>query len=90
MIYPSNDISNLDLPVAKVIRQALSDLPSALQRTLLQLSSADELISHRVDIYLQSLEDAMHAGFDETGAKEIALKDCLHGLMSDDGEVLET
>jgi hypothetical protein len=90
MIDPSNDISNLDLPIAKVIRQAVSDLPSALQSVLLQAASADEFISHRVDIYLQSLEDAMHAGFEEAGAKEIALKDCLHGLMLDDGEVLET
>lgn len=90
MIDPSNDISNLDLPIAKVIGLALSDLPSALQIALLQSASADEFVSHRVDIYLQSLENAMHAGFDEVGAKEIALKDCLHDLIQNDGEVLET
>lgn len=90
MIDPSNDISNIDLPVAQVIGQSLSDLPSALQIALLQSASADEFVSHRVDIYLQSLEDAMQAGYDESGAKEIALKECLHGLIQNDGEVLET
>jgi hypothetical protein len=90
MIDPSKDISNLDLPIAHVIRQALSDLPSISRAALLKSTTVDEFISHRVDIYLQSLEDAMHAGFDEVGAKEIALKDCLHDLIQNDGEVLET
>lgn len=90
MINPDKEISNLDFPIAPIIRQALSDLPVSKQDELLKSTAVDEFISHRVDIYLQSLEDAMHAGYDELGAKEIALKDCLHGLIQDDGEVLET
>ncbi|MEO7991489.1 MAG: hypothetical protein ABI663_18195 [Chryseolinea sp.] len=90
MIDPEKDISNLDLPIAQVIRQALSDLLAAQKKELLLPTSENDFISHRVDIYLQSLETAMHAGFDEVGAKEIALKDCLHDLIQNDGEVLET
>lgn len=40
----------------------------------------DEFVSHRVDVYLQSLETAMHNCYDEAGAKEIALKECLAGI----------
>lgn len=89
MILPENDIPNLQFPIAHVIRQALDDLPVAQQYGLVESATVDEFISHRVDVYLQSLEDAMHAGYDELGAKEIALNDCLHGLSMDDGEVLE-
>ncbi len=90
MIDPNKDISNLDFPIAHVLRQALSDLPGEKRDEFLKSTTVDEFISHRVDIYLQSLEAAMHAGYDESGAKEIALNDCLHGLIQDDGEVLET
>ncbi len=90
MIDPDKDISNLNFPVAHVIRQALSDLTNEKRAEILKSITDDELISHRVDIYLQSLEAAMHAGYDESGAKEIALKECLHGLIQNDGEVLET
>lgn len=85
----TNEISNLDFPVANAIRQALSDLSPARKQELLGTEPEDEFISHRVDIYLQSLEVAMHVGYDELGAKETALKDCLHGISGDDGEVLE-
>jgi hypothetical protein len=90
MIDPDKEISNLDFPIAQIVRQALTDLPGTKRAEILKSTSVDEFISHRVDIYLQSLEVAMHAGYDEPGAKEIALKDCLHGLNQDDGEVLET
>jgi hypothetical protein len=90
MIDPDKDISNLDFPIAQVVRQVLSDLPKTKQVELVKSTTVGEFISHRVDTYLQSLEDAMHAGYDESGAKEIALKECLHGLIPDDGEVLET
>lgn len=90
MIYPDKDISNLDFPIAHVIRQALSDLTNEKRTELLKSTTVDEFISHRIDTYLQSLEAAMHAGYDESGAKEIALYDCLHGLNQNDGEVLET
>ncbi len=90
MIDPDKDISNLDFPIAHVVRQALADLPDKRRAELLKSTPVDEIISHRVDIYLQSLEVAMHAGYDESGAKEIALNDCLHDLNQNDGEVLET
>ncbi len=90
MIDHDKDISNLYFPIAQVVRQALTDLPETNQVELLKTTTADEFISDRVDVYLQSLEDAMHAGYDESGAKEIALNDCLHGLIQSDGEVLET
>ncbi|MEX2233512.1 MAG: hypothetical protein WD824_15215 [Cyclobacteriaceae bacterium] len=89
MIDPEKDISNLDFPIAKVIREALSDLPPYLRKELLGSQPENEFISNRVDIYLLELENAMHAGYDELGSKEIALKECLHGLRQSDGEVFE-
>jgi hypothetical protein len=90
MISSEKDISNLDFPIANVIREACFELPPDKRIALLKSVTLDEFVSHRVDVYLQSLETAMHAGYEELGAKEIALKDCLHGLNEDDGEVLET
>jgi hypothetical protein len=82
-----NEISNLDLPISKVIREALHDLQSQKQneflKELLGEMTDDEFVSHRVDIYLTEIEAAMHNGFDELGAKEIALKECLAGLIED-------
>ncbi len=83
------DISNLDFPIASVIREALSDLPRGRKTTVLGRLTEDEFVSERVDIYLFELEAAMHTGYDELGAKEIALRECLHSIREDDGEVLE-
>ena len=83
------DISNLDFPIAPVIREALSDLPRGRTTEVLGRLTEDEFVSERVDIYLFELEAAMHAGYDELGAKEIALRECLHPIREDDGEVLE-
>lgn len=90
MIDQDKDISNLDFPIAQVVRQALTDLPDSKRAEILKSTTIDGFVSHRVDLYLQSLEAAMHAGYDESGAKEIALNDCLHDLIQNDGEVLET
>lgn len=90
MTNSEKDISNLYFPIANAIKEALSGLSPEKKKELLSSITEDEFISHRVDIYLQELETAMHAGYDESGAKEIALNDCLHGLIQDDGEVLET
>lgn len=89
MIDAQNDISNLDFPVAGIVREALSTRSSETKQKLLDPQTEDEFISSRVDVYLHELEAAMHAGYDELGAKEIALKECLHGITGDDGEVLE-
>ena len=86
---PENDISNLDFPIAQVIREELSDLPANKKKELLGSGTENEFISQRVDVYLQELETAMHAGYDELGAKEIALRECLHAMREDDGEVFE-
>lgn len=83
------DISNLDFPIASVIREALTDLTSNQKKEILGQLTEDEFVSARVDIYLSELEAAMLAGYDELGAKEIALRECLHPIREDDGEVFE-
>lgn len=80
----SNEISNLDFPVSHVIREALKDLSEEHRKSLLSTMTEDEFISHRVDTYLETLETAMHNSYDEAGAKEIALKECLAGISEAD------
>ena len=80
-----NEISNLDLPISNVIRGTLNGLSKQRQVEIIGAMSENEFISHRVDIYLKEIETAMHNGFDELGAKEIALKECLAGISEDDG-----
>ncbi len=80
-----NEISNLDLPISNVIRDTLNGLVKQKQIEILGAMSEDEFVSHRVDIYLQEIEKAMHNGFDELGSKEIALSECLAGISEDDG-----
>jgi hypothetical protein len=80
-----NEISNLDLPISNVIRETLSGLSKQKQVEILGAMSEDEFVSHRVNIYLQEIETAMHNGFDELGSKEIALLECLAGISEDDG-----
>jgi hypothetical protein len=84
-----NEIFNLDLPISKVIREALHDLRSQKQseliKELLGEMTEDQFVNHRVDIYLTEVEAAMHNGFEELGAKEIALKECLTGFIEDNG-----
>ncbi|MFZ6010255.1 MAG: hypothetical protein ACOYXT_07875 [Bacteroidota bacterium] len=80
----SNEISNLDFLVSRVIRTALKDLSEEHQKSFLGKMTEDEFISHRVDVYLEALETAMHNGYDEAGAKEIALKECLAGISEAD------
>ena len=89
MINPDKDISNLDFPVAGIVREALHSLSLQQKQELFNTQTEDEFVSSRVDVYLHELEAAMHSGYDELGAKEIALKECLHGITGDDGEVLE-
>ena len=80
----SNEISNLEFPVSRVIREALKDLSEEHRKSILGKMTDDEFISHRVDVYLEALETAMHNGHDEAGAKEIALKECLAGISEVD------
>ncbi|HRJ29758.1 MAG TPA: hypothetical protein PLV21_03940 [Cyclobacteriaceae bacterium] len=80
----SNEISNLDFPVNHIIRASLKDLSEEHRKSVLYKMTEDEFISHRVDVYLQSLETAMHNGYDEAGAKEIALTECLAGMREAD------
>lgn len=79
-----NEISNLDFPVSHIIRAALQDLSAEQQKSILGKMTEDEFISHRVDTYLEALETAMHNGYDEAGAKEVALKECLAGISEAD------
>lgn len=80
----SNEIPNLDFPVSRVIREALKDLSEEHRESILAKMTEDEFIRHRVDVYLEALETAMHNGYDEAGAKEIALKECLAGISEAD------
>ncbi len=80
----AKEIFNLDFPVSHAIRAALHDLPEEQRKTVLGRMREDEFISHRVDVYLEALENAMHNGYDEAGAKEIALKECLAGISEGD------
>ncbi|MBL7858177.1 MAG: hypothetical protein JNM57_10860 [Cyclobacteriaceae bacterium] len=89
MAHPVIDISNLDLPIAQVLRDKLREMLMHEKKVLLAGLDEDTFISQRVDIYLNALEDAMHAGYDELGAREIALTECIHGITGSDGEVLE-
>lgn len=81
----SKELSNLEFPISSVIREALKVLTKEERAEILEGMTSDEFISHRVDIYLQEIETAMHNGFDELGAKEIALKECLAGIIEDNG-----
>jgi hypothetical protein len=78
-------ISNLDFPIANVIREALDGLSPDERLEVLETMSEDEFIHHRVDMYLHELENAMHQGLDELGAKEIALRECLAGIIASNG-----
>jgi len=80
-----NKISNLDLPIAEIIREALSDLSNRTRKDILRLMTEDEFISQRVDLYLAEFETAMHHGADELGCKEIAMKECLSGISENHG-----
>ncbi len=81
----SKELSNLEFPISSVIHEALKVLTKQEREEILEGMTSDEFISHRVDIYLQEIETAMHNGFDELGAKEIALKECLAGIREDNG-----
>lgn len=75
-----NEISNLDFPIAQVVRDALHTLREEERQDVLEGMNEDEFISLRVDTYLAELENAMHVGLDEMESKEIALKECLAGI----------
>ena len=85
MKEPQDEINNLDFPIANIIREALSALPMDEKREVLETMNEEEFIHHRVDVYLQELESAMHQGLDELGAKEMALSECLAGISTSNG-----
>ncbi len=81
MTKPIIDFSNLDMPVAVIIRDALSSLAQQAKTCILESMSEDEFIEHRVDIYLQQVESAFITGNSTpSGAEEYALDECLAGL----------
>lgn len=75
------EISNLDLPFANLIRELLHALPTEKRSTVMGEMSEDEFISDRVDIYLNELSAALHAGLDEIGAIEVAKSESLKDLQ---------
>ena len=75
MIKPEDDISNLDLPIAQIIRQALADLSPEKRKAILSSMTEDEFVSHCVDIFLAELETAMHQGHEVYIRKRLLLYD---------------
>ncbi len=77
------DIPNLHLPIAAVILTQLNDLSPNRKHEVLEGQTEEDFVSDRVDIFLEELEFALLAGYDESGAKEIALKVCLEGISDE-------
>lgn len=75
------DILNKDLPVAKVIKQALADCSASQRVDVLGNMTEEEFIDHRVNIFLEALETALHERFHPAGAEEIAYQECMSGLI---------
>ncbi|MFM7430000.1 MAG: hypothetical protein ACKO1F_08885 [Flammeovirgaceae bacterium] len=73
---------NLDLPIASSIREFFVSLPQAQQKELLESMSLDEFIEHRVDLYFESLENALQSGtLHPVGAEEVARKEAMSGML---------
>ncbi len=77
------DIPNLHLPIAAVILTQLNELSPNRKHEVLKGQLEDDFISDRVDIFLEELDSALLAGYQEMGAKEIALKACLDGITDE-------
>jgi hypothetical protein len=77
------DIPNLHLPIAAVILTQLNDLSPNRKHEVLNGQTEDDFVSDRVDIFLEGLDCALLAGYDELGAKELALKACLDGISDE-------
>lgn len=77
------DIPNLHLPIAAVLLSQLNDLSPNRKHEVLGGKTEEDFVSDRVDIFLEELEFALLAGYNEPGAKEIALKACLEGISDD-------
>jgi len=77
-IHP--EIANLDLPIASIIKAAVDSISQEAKLDLLSGIAEPDFISLRVDVYLDEIEHALYAGYDELGAKEVALTACLNGI----------
>ncbi|HNP94100.1 MAG TPA: hypothetical protein PKJ63_00680 [Cyclobacteriaceae bacterium] len=77
------DIPNLHLPIAAIILAQLNGLSPNRKHEVLNGHSEDDFVSDRVDIFLEELDSALLAGYDELGAKELALKACLDGIADE-------
>ncbi len=78
------DIPNLHLPIAAIILTQLNELSPNRKHEVLDGETEENFVSDRVDIFLEELDNALLAGYDEMGAKEIALKACLDGITDSD------
>lgn len=78
------DIPNLQLPVATVIHAQWETLSAARKQQLLEGQTEEDFLSARMDILLEELENALLCGYDELGAKEVALQACLTGITETD------
>lgn len=78
------DISNLHLPIAAIILTQLNELSPNRKHEVLDGETEENFVSDRVDIFLEELDSALLAGYDEMGAKEIALKACLDRITDSD------
>lgn len=78
------DIPNADVPVASKIREALSTLSLERKAEVLEKMTEEEFIDHRVDVFMDELERALHSNnYTPAGAEEIALQECMAGLIAE-------
>lgn len=79
---PNLEISNLDLPIAKRIKEVFNTLSVENKKEVLEAMTEDEFISHRVDIYLEEYSRAATSGFySRSGVEEIAVNESMGDLM---------
>ncbi len=72
------DIPNACLPVAVKIREALEKCTPEYKRELLEGMTETEFVDHRVDIFLDELERAIHSSnYTPAGAEEISMREAI-------------
>jgi hypothetical protein len=75
------DIANSDMPIAEEIRQALKNCPPEELQTVLGDQTENEFVDERVEVYLESIEEAIQSGdYNSAGCIEVATAACLEGI----------
>lgn len=69
-----------ELPIGSVIKAVLFSIPKSKRLELIEESTVDEFVRHRVKIFYKEFHLAIKAGFGEMGAEEIATEASIGGL----------